>query len=108
MPINTNRPPSQRSSRAFAATHKVAVLARSQPTLDKTLSTLPSGSEAHGFTADASDPSTIEKAWSDIHKKWPEDVIDVAVFNAPGGKFSPGGFLEKTSDELMGNLKTGV
>jgi short-subunit dehydrogenase len=96
------------SSRAFAATHHLALISRSQPTLDKTASTLPPNATSHPFLADSSDPKSLEAAWSKIKETWPEGIVDVAVFNAPGGKFSPGGFLDKDVNDLKTGLQAGV
>jgi short-subunit dehydrogenase len=95
-------------SRAFAATHHLALISRSQPTLDKTASTLPPNATSHSFLADSADPSSLEAAWKKIKDTWPEGTVDVAVFNAPGGKFSPGGFLDKDVNDLKTGLQAGV
>lgn len=95
-------------SRAFSKTHNVALLSRSSETLSKTQSSLPTGSTSHPFPADAADPASLSSAWQAIKSHWPEGTIDVAVFNAPGGGFSPGGFLSKTPEDLERGLKAGV
>lgn len=95
-------------SRAFSKTHNIALLSRNPATLSKTQSSLPSTSTSHPFRADASDPASISSAWEAIKSHWPEGTIDVAIFNAPGGGFSPGGFLSKTPEDLERGLKAGV
>ncbi|KAG7562674.1 hypothetical protein FFLO_01941 [Filobasidium floriforme] len=95
-------------ARAFSKTHNVALLSRNPATLSKTQSSLPSTSTSHPFPADASDPASISSAWEAIKSHWPEGTIDVAIFNAPGGGFSPGGFLSKTPEHLERGLKAGV
>jgi hypothetical protein len=95
-------------SRAFSKTHNIALLSRNPATLSKTQSSLPSTSTSHPFPADASDPASISSAWEAIKSHWPEGTIDVAIFNAPGGGFSPGGFLSKTTEDLERGLKAGV
>ena len=95
-------------SRAFSKTHNIALLSRSSNTLSQTQASLPSTATSHPFPADASDPGSLSSAWQAIKAHWPEGTIDVAVFNAPGGGYSRGGFLSKTPEDLERGLKAGV
>jgi short-subunit dehydrogenase len=95
------------SSRAFAPTHRIALLSRSQATLDKTASTLLSSAEYKTFTADSSITSSLDIAWGEIKKAWPDSDVNVAVFNAPT-TFKPGKFLDKSVDDLKDTLNGGV
>lgn len=95
-------------SKAFSATHHLALLSRSSTTLDKTIASLPPTASAHSFpNTDAADEASIKAAFEGIKSQWPDAEIDVAVFN-PGGSFAPGPFLEKSVDDLRKNLEGGV
>jgi hypothetical protein len=95
------------SSRAFAPTHRIALLSRSQSTLDRTASTLQPSAEYKTFTADTSTISSLHTAWDEIHKAWRDSPVQVAIFNAPTA-FKPGKFLDKTEDDFKNTLHGGV
>jgi NADP-dependent 3-hydroxy acid dehydrogenase YdfG len=94
-------------SRAFAATHSLALLARKRATLESTLASLPQGTNAKAIEADASNADSIISAFKTVKDTWPHAEIDVAVFN-PGGIFKPGPFLDADIADLRANLESGV
>lgn len=97
------------TSRAFLPTHPLVLLSRSQATLEKTASSLPSSSNpVELIPTDATSRQSVTDAFAAVPRQFGQgSYVEVAIFNAGGGSkagFNPGPFLERSSDDLQGSL----
>lgn len=92
-------------ARKLAPTHSLLLLSRSLPgSLPKLeLGDIPE-SRILAATSDGS-KSTLDAAFDQMKKKWPDAVVEVGIFNT-GGSFAPGKFLERTEEQFRSNLET--
>jgi len=92
-------------ARALAPTHSLMLLSRSLPgSLPKLeLGDIPA-SHILAVTSDGS-KKTLDAAFEEMEKKWPEGVVEVGIFNA-GGRYSPGKFLERKEEDFRANMES--
>lgn len=93
-------------ARALSPTHNLLLLSRSLPgSLPNLELDIPS-TKLLAATSDGSRPS-LESAFKEASKKWPEGKFDLGIFNT-GGTFSPGPFMDQKVESLQANLDSGV
>lgn len=93
-------------ARALSPTHSLLLLSRSLPeSLPKLHLNLPE-EKVCAFKSDGS-RETIDEAFEEAKKRWPEAIFDVGIFNTGGG-YSPGNFLDKKEEDLRNSLESGV
>jgi NAD(P)-dependent dehydrogenase (short-subunit alcohol dehydrogenase family) len=92
-------------ARSLAPTHSLFLLSRSLPgSLPKLeLGDIPE-SDLLSASSDGS-KATLDTAFDQMQKKWPDGQVEVAIFNS-GGNFSPGKFLERTEEQFRDNLQS--
>ncbi|WRT64755.1 uncharacterized protein IL334_001689 [Kwoniella shivajii] len=95
-------------AKALSPTHSLLLLSRSLPDSLPKLN-LPSSIPKENILALPSDGSvhSLQKAFEDLKKHWPEGKVDVGVYNV-NEKFSLKGFLERDDSDLKDGLESGV
>ena len=63
-----------------------------------------SGGKAIGISTDTADRKSVDSAFEQIKKEFPEQKLAAAVFNVGAG-MSRKPFLEQTPEDLLGSLK---
>ncbi|WWD00599.1 hypothetical protein V866_007534 [Kwoniella sp. B9012] len=95
-------------AKSLSTTHSLVLLSRSLPDSLPKLN-LPSTIPKENILALSSDGSTssLQKAFEDLKKHWPEGRVDVGIYNV-NEKFNLNGFLDKKEEDLRRGLESGV
>ena len=73
-------------ARRFGQGYTVALLARSQETLDEVVKDVKSnGGDAIGFSTDVTSESSVKKTFKSITSSYPDASLNVAIYNVGGG-----------------------
>ncbi len=90
----------------FAKAYPVALLARSESSYAPVVEAITkAGGTAIGITTDAADPASVDAAFAQIAKEWPQAKLAAAVYNANAG-FAYKPFLELVPADLNTSLGT--
>ncbi|CCX30845.1 hypothetical protein FPQ18DRAFT_378351 [Pyronema domesticum] len=82
----------------FAKSYTVALLARSQSTLDGVLGSIKAqGGEGIGISTNVTDPESIGNAFQKITQAYPSSSVAVAIFNVSGRTVKP--FLQLSLED---------
>ncbi|KAJ5101973.1 hypothetical protein NUU61_004195 [Penicillium alfredii] len=86
-------------ARRFAKSYSVALLARNPTNYEPLVQEINSnGGQAVGISTDVSDTNSVNSAFEQIAKQYPDTKLAAAIFN-PGGGFVRKPFLELTEDD---------
>ena len=87
-------------ARRFAQSYSVAVLSRTTGSYEPLVQEINSaGGNAIGISTDVSDANSVNAAFDQIEKQFPDSPLAASIFN-PAGGFVRKPFLELTNDEF--------
>ncbi|KAJ5690447.1 Oxidoreductase short chain dehydrogenase/reductase family [Penicillium macrosclerotiorum] len=91
-------------ARRFAKSYSVVVLSRSPGSYEPLVNEInSSGGQAIGISTDVSDRNSVNAAFDQIEKQFPDSILAATIFN-PGGGFVRKPFLELTTEDFAGSL----
>ncbi|KAJ5123179.1 Short-chain dehydrogenase/reductase SDR [Penicillium atrosanguineum] len=93
-------------ARRFAQTYSVVLLSRNPDNYEPLVQEINSkGGQAIGISTDVSDANSVNAAFDQIAKQFPDSVLAATIFN-PGGGMVRKPFLELTEDDYSSAIKS--